>query len=188
MIYALSGVQGSGKTTTLNLLKQKSEFCDFVFYSEILRDLQARGFFINESGNNETQLAVVIMHLSNLLEGASKKVMVDRGLLDVYAYTLYHHQSGQISKSVYNLVKNVFESNIYKYDQIFLFEPHGGVLEDDGVRSTDLEWHDTINGYFHSIVKEYELDNVTILGEGTPASRVDSIVRSYNEWLYSSEA
>jgi len=175
MIYSLSGVQGSGKTTTLNLLKQVDYFQDFSFVSEILRDLQSRGFFINESGNNETQLAVVIMHLTNLLESQSKAVIVDRGLLDVFAYTLYHHQTGQISKSIYNLVKNVFESNIYKYDQIFLFEPHGAPLEDDGVRSMSLEWHDQINGYFHTIVKEYELSNVTILGEGTPASRVSQI-------------
>ena len=176
MIYSLSGVQGSGKTTTLNLLKQIAYFHDFNFVSEILRDLQSRGFFINESGNDETQLAVVCMHLNNLVIGQRKDVIVDRGLLDVYAYTLYAQSENKISKSTFNLVKSIFESNIYKYDQIFLFEPHGQPLEDDGVRSMSLEWHEQINGYFHSIVKEYELKNVTILGEGSPASRVDTIV------------
>jgi len=75
------------------------------------------------------------------------------------------------------LVKKLFELHAPRYDQIFLFEPHGRPLENDGVRSMDMEWHDRIDSYFHEAAST--LPNVTILGKGTADDRVETIV----EWL-----
>lgn len=181
MIYALSGVHGSGKTTTLKALENVPEFKNYYFASELTRTLKSFGFSINESGEDETQLGVILLHLKFLLDAESvgNDSFTDRSLLDGYVYSLYLRDHDKLRDSTFNLIENIYRTKIYKYDKIFLFKPHSGSLENDGVRSVNPEFHDSILNLFNRVVKEmddpYLRDRIVYVEDGSVEKRVKFI-------------
>jgi len=184
MVFALSGVHGAGKTTTLNALRSFPTLENFLFFSELTRNLYARGYDINENGGDETQLAVCNMHLSYLLHSFQQDVFLDRCLLDGLVYTQYLWGEGKVKEATFNFIKSIYEEHLLCYDKIFLFSPHSEVIEGDGVRSTSPSFHKAIQYLFEETIRDCPILKSLIIRvpPGSLMDRVSFIEEEYKAY------
>ena len=177
MKIGFSGTQSAGKTTLFNkLIENLFVGSRFEFITELTRTLKARGFDINEAGNDKTQLEIMKLHQ----EVCSKKedVIVDRTCLDGMVYSKYLFNHGNISKDTLDKVTKTFESLIDKYDLIIYIKPEFDPV-DDGVRSVSLAFRDEIFKLFEETIKEYNLKVFTVTG--TVEERMNQIYKKFDE-------
>ena len=151
MIYSFTGAQSTGKTTLLKLCKDRHK--SFKYVDEVTRKIHRSGNNINNTASNynETQLLICEDHLRNIrLNG---NYLLDRCIADGYVYTRYLFEQGKVGVNTYYLSKSLFDCYINKYAKIFYTDPVDVKLVDDGVRSIDKEFRD-------SIVKIYDDINI----------------------------
>ncbi len=162
MLIALSGAQCTGKTTLLNALRSDEKFkSNFIFVDEIVRNLQKKGFKINEAGTDETQIAVMNEHVNNTLSEGN--TLVDRCALDCMAYTIWMWRHHKIKRETYNICYKNFIDNIMKYDIIFYLSPEFDIIP-DGTRSTNDSFRDEVVEIFEQLIKEFSLTVVRLTG------------------------
>lgn len=165
MRIAISGVQCTGKSTVLKELKRIPELSGYEFVFEGIRNLRDK-IKINEDGNDDTQIVIANFHKTNLQK---ENVVLDRCMLDCYAYTLYSYQNGMISKETFDKVTAIYRETISQYDVILYLRPEFEMVE-DGVRSLNKEFRDKVLENFESLIKD--LKNVVIL-TGSVENRVN---------------
>lgn len=151
MRIGLSGAQSVGKTTLLNALRSEIIFKDFTICNEVTRRVKDYGFRINENGDDITQRLIMQEHIVNIF--MNDKMITDRTALDGVVYTRYLHNKGKVSSSVMAFAESVYNKLYLKYDLLFYIEPEFEI-EDDGVRSTDMEFRDEIVKIFHSYLNQ----------------------------------
>ena len=173
MKIAFTGAQSTGKTTLLNELKaDKNIALQYDFRDEITRRMQKKGLSINEGGSDITQLLIMNSHIKNSL---LDNVIMDRCALDGLVYTDWMYDNKKVSHCVREYAENVFNLLIDRYDHIFYLVPEFS-LEDDGIRSTNLQFRDDIVDLFDHYIKEYKIP-VTQL-TGTVKQRVNKIMET----------
>lgn len=175
MKIGISGAQGVGKTTLLNALRSEEYFKNYQICNEITRTIRSYGIDINENGNLTTQLLVMKEHVFNLF--MYPDFIADRISLDGIVYTHWIHQQQNLGDDFLRCLW-VFEKTIPLYDHIFYIEPEFKI-EDDGVRSTSVEWQQEIVELFRIYINEYKL-NVTPL-TGSVRSRVETILKTISK-------
>lgn len=171
MIYSFTGAQSTGKTTLLKICKEKHK--NFRYVDEVTRKIKRGGNEINNTANNydQTQLLICEDHLRNIrLEG---NYLLDRCIVDGYVYTRYLFEHEKVSIETYRLAKCLLDCYVSKYDKIFYTDPRDVNLVDDGVRSADKEFRDSIVGIYNTIGIEL-FDNVIKLS-GTVEERYNQI-------------
>lgn len=173
MHIAISGAQGTGKSTLMKSLKEKLQF---KFFEGVTRSISARGFKINEEGTNETQREMMKIHKEN--SEYNFDAVYDRCALDVMVYTHYLFNNNQITIEVLEDVIKIFEEIIGRYDIIFYILPEFDI-EDDGERSTSKQFRDDIVDLFELYIKRYNI-NVELL-TGTVEKRVHEILKKINQ-------
>lgn len=151
---ALSGAQGSGKSTMLAALEQSTYLRDLVkspnygpieFLPEIVRDIKRRyNFKINEHGTLDTEMMVMTTHLQNLI--ARPRFVTDRCLVDNWIYAQLNEKPLPKEYMVFDtwLVERMVE----EYDLIF-YIPNEFDPPDDGVRNLDPV-------YFAAVKRKFE--------------------------------
>tara|TARA_R100000008_G_C3568005_1_gene160291 strand:- start:625 stop:1152 length:528 start_codon:yes stop_codon:yes gene_type:complete len=161
MKIAFTGAQSTGKTTLLNELKKDRDIIlQYDFRDEITRRMQKKGLAINESGNDITQLLIMNSHIKNSL---IDNVIMDRCALDGLVYTDWMYDKKKVSHWVREYAEHVFNLLIDKYDHIFYLVPEFS-LEDDGIRSTNLQFRDDIVDLFDHYIKEYKIPVTKLTG------------------------
>jgi nicotinamide riboside kinase len=173
MKIAISGAHCTGKTTLVNALKDTGKYSNFIFRSNLLRGLKEMGISINENGNTVTQLYV----MTKFYEFAHTPgdAILDRCALDGLAYTLYFHEEMNIEMQ--NIFQKLFEQTIHKYDAICYVEPELPLI-DDGVRSVDRKFYDTVIVNFENLINAYEIPVHRI--SGTVEQRVKQVSKIIN--------
>jgi len=151
MRIGLSGAQSVGKTTLLSALRSENIFKEFTVCNEVTRRVKEYGFRINENGDDITQRLIMQEHIVNIF--INDKMITDRTALDGVVYTRYLHNKGRVSNNIMSFAENVFNKLNSKYDLLFYIEPEFEI-EDDGVRSTDMEFRDEIVKIFHSYLNQ----------------------------------
>ena len=177
MIISFSGVQSSGKTTLLKACKEI--YSDrFEFVDEVTR-LVKREFNIeiNERGNDITQCLIVNKHIENLMRRRENNgVILDRCILDGLCYTRYLRNKGNVSRWVYEYTEQIYFELIGRYDVIFYTDPSDVELIDDGERSIDIEFRNTMIELFERILKYDEiLASKVVRLKGTVEQRMEAI-------------
>lgn len=161
MKIAFTGAQSTGKTTLLNELKNDGDIIlQYDFRDEITRRMQKKGLAINESGNDITQLLIMNSHIKNSL---IDNVIMDRCALDGLVYTDWMYDKKKVSHWVREYAEHVFNLLIDRYDHIFYLVPEFS-LEDDGIRSTNLQFRDDIVDLFDHYIKEYKIPVTKLTG------------------------
>ena len=162
---ALVGASSTGKTTVYELLKNKLPKYEFV--NESTRYVAKYGFPINEEGTDATQLAISSFHLEALLK--PYHLVLDRCFMDVIVYS--NHMN--IDKSTINFINDTWERIKNEYTHYIYFPIEFGSV-DDGVRSIDEGWRNTIDKEFQSKLKEVRQPYLTVTG--SPMQRVEQIL------------
>lgn len=176
MKLAFTGAQSTGKTTLLKELKRDPELSlKYDFRDEITRRMQKKGLSINESGNDITQLLIMNSHIKNTL---IDNVIMDRCALDGLVYTDWMYRKGKIQQWVIEYADNVFKMLIDRYDYIFYLVPEFDI-EDDGVRSTDIDFRNEIVILFEQYIKAWNIPVIKLTG--TVEQRLNKIKETINE-------
>jgi len=161
MKIAFTGAQSTGKTTLLKELKRDSELSlKYDFRDEITRRMQKKGLSINEGGNDITQLLIMNSHIKNSL---IDNVIMDRCALDGLVYTDWMSRKGKVQQWVLQYADNVFKMLIDRYDHIFYLVPEFDI-EDDGVRSTDIDFRNEIVELFEKYIKVIDIPVIKLTG------------------------
>lgn len=171
-LIAFSGAQGTGKTTLLRKMKKDLRFVanpyhEYEFYDEITRKLKREGMKINEEGNDLTQqsfinnMHVITKNLNSVSEPYAR--VFDRCFLDVYCYTKYLHERGNVNDLTMNLAEQLLQDQKNKFDFIFYLKPEFDI-EDDGVRSIDPKFRDDIARIFESTIHEKNIKVIQLTG------------------------
>ena len=176
MKIAFTGAQSTGKTTLLKELKRDSELSlKYDFRDEITRRMQKKGLSINEGGNDITQLLIMNSHIKNTL---IDNVIMDRCVLDGLVYTDWMYGKKKVEQWVIEYAENVFNLLIDRYDHIFYLTPEFDI-EDDGVRSTDIDFRNEIVDLFDHYIKLYKIPVIKLTG--TVEQRLNKIKETINE-------
>ena len=165
MKIAITGAQSTGKTTLLNALKEYVSSYDDILYDpifldEVTRKVKERGFHINEDGDNMTQVLIMNSHVENILHEDS---VMDRCALDGVVYTRWMYNKGLVEDWVMDYAERVFSLLIEKYDTIFYLVPEFDI-EDDGIRSTDIDFRNEIVTIFNEYIVECEIPVIQLTG------------------------
>lgn len=161
MLIAITGAQGTGKTTLLNELRKNNALSTtFTFVSEITRHLKAKGFEINEAGNDATQIAIMQAHVDTT---SLINAIMDRCALDGLVYSTYLFEHGQINAETMEYVRETFVSLVDRYGLIFYIRPEFKLV-DDSIRSVNTEFRDRVRELFDQYISYYKLPVIILHG------------------------
>jgi len=179
MIVSFTGAQSTGKTTLLNILKDKNK--DINFIEEVTRRINREyDLPINESGNSLTQLMIIADHVANLYRKYdSDLVILDRCIIDGLVYSEWLYDNNNISISMIDLAMEVYHSIYKKYDIIFYTDPKDVELVDDGERSINKQFRDDIISSFEYRIKS--INNVVVLS-GTVEERLETVKKTFEKY------
>ena len=103
-----------------------------------------------------------------------ENIVTDRTVIDVIAFT-------NLARSIDFKDKEYFEDYaclfVGEYDYIFYISPEGTIMEDNGVRETDLEYRDNIDKAIIKTLNKFghRCDNVHIL-KGSTNDRIEQML------------
>ena len=172
MLISFTGAQSTGKTTLLEVCKER--YSGFTFVDEVTRKVKREyGVNINEIGSDETQLLILAEHIKNhMLPGDT---ILDRCIFDGYVYTKYLHEIDQVSKPVLDMFVTAFDYLYGRLDYIFYTEPGDVKLVDDGVRSNNNEFRNSIIKSFERLMDTYMDSRKIVRLKGTVEERLQTI-------------
>ena len=171
MKIGLCGTMSVGKTTLVNRLKELKQFKGYAFATERSKYLMDLGIPLNTDSTLKGQTIFLAERVAELMK---ENVITDRTIIDVIAFT-------NLAKSIDFKDKEYFEDYaclfVGEYDYIFYISPEGTIMEDNGVRETDLEYRKDID---RSIIKTlnkfgHRCKNVHIL-KGSTNDRIEQIL------------
>ncbi len=179
MIVSFTGAQSTGKTTLLNILKEKNE--DIKFVDEVTRRIKRDyNLPINEDGGNLTQFMIMSDHIANVYRDYNRElVILDRCVVDGLVYTQWLFANHKVNSSMNDIAINIYNSLYDKYDIIFYTDPADVELVDDGERSADKKFRNDIINSFEDRIKE--LNNVVVL-TGTVEERLDTVKKTFEKY------
>jgi hypothetical protein len=134
-----TGTVSVGKTTLVNLLKGLPEFKDYTFATERSKYLRDLGIPLNTDSTLKGQTIFLAERCSELI---ANNVITDRTIIDVMSFTLNANSIDKTDKVSFEYYASRF---IEEYDWIFYVSPAGVKIEDNGVRTTDIEYRDQID-------------------------------------------
>lgn len=171
---AISGAQGVGKSSLIKKLDSYLKLYGITKITEITRNV-AKTHKINEDGNDETQKLIIQSHFNTF---NNKSFICDRCILDGYVYTKYLYDNHKVNKNILELAQLSLIKLIDKYDYIFYIEPEFE-LEDDGVRSNNIEFRNKIVDIFETTIKLFNINVIRL--NGSIQTRINKIINIIKE-------
>lgn len=169
----MSGAQGTGKTTVLNIFKKHG----WPVVTEVVRNLvKEKGITINQDGTNETQMLVFNTYKDIL--GSKDQYVSDRGLTDVIGYTTVGVVEDKVDTDVLmkqcEAMQEFIEDNP---DIVYVYFPIEFPVVADGTRSTDERYRSDVDEAIHDILNDLGDFGVSYLTvHGTPEERFNQIM------------
>lgn len=157
MKIAIIGAQGVGKTTLAKQINQ--HYPDFKILPEAARLAVEAGYKLDHTATTETELWLIAKQIE--LESEENMWVADRCCIDLFAYILhlFSKESSLIEFATKTLVPRFRE-----YDLV-LYLPSGEfVIEDDGIRTTDLKFQQDIDERIRDILEKHKISFLKIVG------------------------
>ena len=166
MKIAITGAQGVGKTTLAEQINK--ELFDFEILPEAARLAKEAGYSLDETATIETEHWLIVKQIE--LEGKEGKWVADRCGIDLLAYIehLFPEENSLIEFAAETLVPG-----FGKYDLV-IYLPSGEFdIEDDGVRTTDVEFQRNIDERIRGLLEKHKIPFIKIVG--SPEERLTRV-------------
>ena len=175
MKIGFTGTMSVGKTTLVNALKEHPEFKDYSFKTERSKYLRDLGIPLNTDSSTKGQIIFLAERCSELYDG---NIITDRTLIDVMAFTALAKTIPLTFSYTFN---DLCHDLISEYDYIFYISPDGVDIEDNGVRTTDPEYRESIDNEIKKIIKDKKgyIKNLVEL-KGSVEERVKKVKQVLN--------
>ena len=173
MKIGFCGTMSVGKTTIVNALKELPEFNNYEFRTERSKYLRDLGIPLNNDSTIKGQFIFLAERASELFH---ENIITDRTVIDVMAFT-------RLAESIpYYIGDEINQSASYligEYDYIFYISPEGVEIEDNGVRTTDVDYRDSVDVEIQNILRKFhhKIKKLIILS-GTTEERIQKIKQS----------
>jgi len=173
MRIAISGAQGTGKTSLINELRTRPELKDYTFV-ESIRGIQELGFKLNDVGDDNAQLMVEAVHLKNYVWRNS---VLDRCSLDALVYATHQYQTEKITQETLRIAEAIFEN--LRYDLHFYIKPEFDLIDDDS-RSMNQDYRNAIVQLYDDYIESYRINPIIVTG--SVKERADQIIKNVVEY------
>ena len=171
MRIGLTGTMSVGKTTLAKALGELDQFKDHSVYTERSKYLRDLGIPLNTDSTLNGQFVFLAERATELLY---PNIITDRTIWDVCAFTLGAKSINEFDKRTFVEAAMMFRN---QYDLVIYVDPHGIVMEDNGVRETDLHYRRKIDEVIKMSLAEY-LPKKLITVEGTTEQRISTILQN----------
>jgi len=160
-----------GKTTLAKALGELEQFKDYSVHTERSKYLRDLGIPLNTDSTLAGQFVFLAERASELLH---ENVITDRTIWDVCAFTLGAESIDQFDKRSFVDAAMTLRN---RYDLVVYVSPNGVDVEDNGVRTTDLDYRNKIDTVIKLSLEEFPPKKL-IMVEGTTEQRIATILQN----------
>jgi nicotinamide riboside kinase len=171
MRIGLAGTMSVGKTTLVKAMAELEQFKDYFVATERSKYLRDLGIPLNTDSTLAGQFVFLAERASELLRD---NVLTDRTIWDVCAFTLGAQSIDQFDKRSFVEAAMTLRD---RYDLVVYVSPNGVEVEDNGVRTTDLDYRNKIDNVIKLSLEEFK-PNKLITVEGTTEQRIATILQN----------
>jgi nicotinamide riboside kinase len=171
MRIGLVGTMSVGKTTLAKALGEIDQFKDHSVYTERSKYLRDLGIPLNTDSTLNGQFVFLAERASELLHS---NIIADRTIWDVCAFTLSSRSISDFDKRTFIEAAMMLRN---QYDLVVYVSPVGVEVEDNGIRTTDLDYRRKIDEVIKMSLVEF-IPNKLIMVEGTTEQRISTILQN----------
>jgi nicotinamide riboside kinase len=171
MRIGLVGTMSVGKTTLAKALGELDQFKDHSVYTERSKYLRDLGIPLNTESTLNGQFVFLAERASELLHS---NIIADRTIWDVCAFTLSSRSISDFDKRTFIEAAMMLRN---QYDLVVYVSPVGVEVEDNGIRTTDLDYRRKIDEVIKMSLVEF-IPNKLIMVEGTTEQRISTILQN----------
>jgi deoxyadenosine/deoxycytidine kinase len=171
MRIGLAGTMSVGKTTLVKAMSELEQFKDYYVATERSKYLRDLGIPLNTDSTLAGQFVFLAERASELLR---ENVLTDRTIWDVCAFTLGAQSIDQFDKRSFVEAAMTLRN---RYDLVVYVSPNGVEMEDNGVRTTNLEYRAKIDEVIKLSLDEFPPSKL-IMVEGTTEQRIATILQN----------
>jgi len=171
MKIGLAGTMSVGKTTLVKALSELEQFKDYHIATERSKYLRDLGIPLNTDSTLNGQFVFLAERASELLRD---DVLTDRTIWDVCAFTLGAKSISEFDKRTFVEAAMTLRD---RYDLVVYVSPNGVEVEDNGVRTTDLDYRSKIDTVIKLSLEEFKPKKL-ITVEGTTEQRIATILQN----------
>jgi nicotinamide riboside kinase len=171
MRIGLVGTMSVGKTTLAKALGEIDPFKDHSVYTERSKYLRDLGIPLNTESTLNGQFVFLAERASELLHS---NIIADRTIWDVCAFTLSSRSISDFDKRTFIEAAMMLRN---QYDLVVYVSPVGVEVEDNGIRTTDLDYRRKIDEVIKMSLVEF-IPNKLIMVEGTTEQRISTILQN----------
>ena len=171
MRIGLAGTMSVGKTTLAKALGELDQFKDHSIQTERSKYLRDLGIPLNTDSTLRGQFVFLAERSSELLVD---NIITDRTIWDVCSFTLGASSISDYEKRTF--VEAAMNLKEY-YDVVIYVSPNGVEVEDNGIRTTDLNYRIKIDTAIQMALEEYKPKHL-IRVEGTTEQRINTILEN----------
>jgi len=171
MRIGLTGTMSVGKTTLANALGELDQFKDHSVYTERSKYLRDLGIPLNTDSTLAGQFVFLAERASEVLY---PNIITDRTIWDVCAFTLGANSISDYDKQAFTDAAMTLRDY---YDLVIYVSPIGVNVEDNGVRTTDLDYRNKIDTVIKMSLGRF-VPKKLIMVEGTTEQRISTILQN----------
>jgi nicotinamide riboside kinase len=171
MRIGLTGTMSVGKTTLAKALGEIDQFKDHSVYTERSKYLRDLGIPLNTDSTLAGQFVFLAERASEVLY---PNIITDRTIWDVCAFTLGANSISDYDKQAFTDAAMTLRDY---YDLVIYVSPIGVNVEDNGVRTTDLDYRNKIDTVIKMSLGRFAPKKL-IMVEGTTEQRISTILQN----------